>query len=149
MLTPRTCQQVKEDGKMLTPRTCQQVKEDGSRCLAPPLQDGDFCFWHDPEHQAEAAEARRLGGLRRRREGAIVGAFEVGELEDVVSLRRLLQIAVIDTLSLESSISRSRTLGYLTQVGAMLLEKAELEERLEALEATLDTRLLPERTKRW
>src|SRR5690606_9413596 len=105
---------------MLTPRTCKHQREDGSRCLAPPLQDGDLCFWHDPDHQQEAAEARRLGGLRRRRESTIVGAFEVGELDDVASLRRLLQIAVIDTLGLENSISRSRTLGYLAQVGATL-----------------------------
>jgi len=36
--------------------------------MATPLQDKDLCFWHDPEHQQEAAEARRLGasdgGLR-------------------------------------------------------------------------------------
>ena len=33
--------------------------------------------------------------------------------------------------------------------GAMLLEKAELEERLQALEVTLNSGLLPERTRRW
>jgi hypothetical protein len=130
---------------MLTPRTCKQVKEDGGRCLAPPMQGRDLCFWHDPEHQQEASEARRLGGIRRRREGTIVGAvgaYEVGELDSVESLRRLLQIAVIDTLGLENSISRSRTLGYLAQVGSALLEKGEMEERLEALESTLEPRLV-------
>jgi hypothetical protein len=133
---------------MLTPRTCKQVRDDGSRCLAPPIQGKDLCFWHDPEHQQEAAEARRLGGLRRRREGTIVGAYEVGELDSVDSLRRLLQIAVIDTLGLENSISRSRTLGYLAQVGAALLEKGEMEDRLQALESTLEPRLVQSTNRR-
>ena len=103
---------------------------------------GDLCFWHDPEHQQEAAEARRLGGLRRRREDTVVGAYEVGELDTVADLRRLLQIAVIDTLGLENSFSRSRTLGYLAQVGGMLLERGEMEERLRDLEATSHPRLI-------
>ena len=135
---------------MVLQRVCKYVKESGGRCLATPLQDRDLCFWHDPEHQQEAAEARRLGGLRRRREGAIVGAYEVGELDTVEDLRRLLQIAVIDTLGLENSISRSRTLGYLTQVGAQLLERGEMEQRLQELEALLNPRLLePPSQRRW
>jgi hypothetical protein len=127
---------------MVLPRSCTYIKETGGRCMATPLHDKDLCFWHDPETQEQAAEARRLGGLRRRREGAIVGAYEVGELDTVEDLRRLLQIAVIDTLGLENSISRSRTLGYLAQVGAMLLERGEQEQRLQELEALLRPRLL-------
>jgi len=127
---------------MVMQRICKYVKESGEGCLATPMQDKDFCFWHDPETQEQAAEARRLGGLRRRREGAIVGAYEVGELDTVEDLRRLLQIAVIDTLGLENSISRSRTLGYLAQVGAMLLERGEQEQRLQELEALLRPRLV-------
>ena len=110
--------------------------------MASPLQDKDLCFFHDPDTQEQAAEARRLGGLRRRKESTIVGAYEVGELDSVEDLRRLLQIAVIDTLGLENSISRARTLGYLTQVGAQLLERGEMEQRLQELEAMLHPRLI-------
>ena len=127
---------------MVMPRTCTFIKEGGSRCMASPLQGGDLCFFHDPETQEAAAEARRLGGFRRRKESAIVGAYEVGELDTVPDLRRLLQIAVIDTLGLENSISRSRTLGYLAQVGAQLLERGEMEQRLQELEALLHPRLI-------
>lgn len=127
---------------MVMPRTCSFIKEGGARCMASPLQGGDLCFFHDPETQEAAAEARRLGGIRRRRESTVVGAYEVGDLDKVEDLRRLLQIAVIDTLSLENSISRSRTLGYLAQVGAMLLERGEMEQRLQELEALLHPRLL-------
>ena len=132
-------------------RTCKALTEKGEPCRQAPLQGADLCFWHDPTHQTEATEARRLGGMRRRREGTVTAAFDVGELASVDELRRLLQIAVIDTLSLDNSISRSRTLGYLTQVGAALLEKGELASRLEQLEAALSPRLVkPEQTRtRW
>ena len=123
-------------------RKCLSLTDQGSPCRAAPGLGSDYCFWHDPEHQNEAAEARRLGGMRRRRESTIVGAFEVGDLDSVDDLRRLLQIAVLDTLGLENSIARSRTLGYLTQVGSVLLEKGEMEARLQELEATLSPRLV-------
>jgi hypothetical protein len=95
---------------------------------------------HDPEHADETAEARRLGGLRRRKEKAVQGAYEFDGLVDVGQVRRLLEIAVLDTLSLENSIARSRTLAYLAQVGLKTLEAGEFEERLGALEKTVQPR---------
>ena len=123
-------------------RKCMSNTDAGEPCRQAPLVGADYCFWHDPEHQHEAAEARRLGGMRRRRESTIVGAFDVGDLDTVEDLRRLLQIAVLDTLGLENSIARSRALGYLTQVGGVLLEKGEMEVRLRELEATVSPRLV-------
>ena len=119
---------------MVGRRTCRGVKEDGTPCRAPPLLDGDFCFMHSAEHAEEAADARRLGGLRRRREHAVSGAYEFDGLESVPQIRRLVEIAAIDTLGLENSIARSRALAYLAQVGVKLLEVGELEERVAALE---------------
>jgi len=133
---------------MVMPRSCSFIKEGGARCMASPLQGGDLCFFHDPETQEAAAEARRLGGIRRRRESTVVGAYEVGDLDKVEDLRRLVQIAVIDTLSLENSISRSRTLGYLAQVGAQLMERGEMEQRLQELEALLHPRLIEQPSQR-
>ena len=75
-------------------------------CQAAPVKDGDHCFWHSPEYAEDVAEARRLGGLRRRREVAVSGAYEVNGLETVGDLRRLLVIASLDTLGLENSIAR-------------------------------------------
>ncbi len=56
-------------------------------------------------------------------------------------VRRLLEIAVLDTLSLENSIARSRTLAYLAQVSLKALEAGELEERVRSLESLLFPRL--------
>jgi hypothetical protein len=100
---------------------------------------------HAPEHAEEATEARRLGGLRRRREGTVAGAYEFSGLESVAGIRRLLEVAAVDTLGLDNSIARSRTLAYLAMVAAKLLETGELEQRISSLEAAVHRqRALPE-----
>ncbi len=104
-----------------------------------------LCFWHDPGHAAEAAEARRLGGLRRRKESTVAGAYEFEGLDSVRKITRLLEIAVVDTLSQENSLSRSRTIAYLAQMALKALEVGEQEERLEALEGALGPRLASKR----
>jgi hypothetical protein len=52
---------------------------------------------------------------------------------------------VLDTLSQENSLSRSRTLAYLVQMALKTLEVGNLEERLEALECALGPRLVAKR----
>ena len=100
---------------------------------------------HSPEYAEEIAEARRLGGLRRRREVAVSGAYEFNGLETVADLRRLLVIAALDTLGLENSIARARTLGYLVGVAGKLLETGEFEQRLASLEMAMHgQKILPE-----
>src|SRR4030042_1608917 len=122
-------------------RACKALREDGGRCQSPPLLDGDFCLMHSPEHAEEMAEARRLGGLRRRREKAVSGAYDFDGLADVTQVRRLLEIAASDTLSLENSVARSRTLAYLAQVALKALEVGELAQRIDALERLVAPRL--------
>ena len=122
-------------------RTCRAETGKGEPCRQAPLQESEFCFWHSPDHMTEAAEARRLGGLRRRKERAVSGAYEVEGLATVDQIRRLIEIAVLDTLSMENSIARSRTLGYLGQVALKVLEVGDFQERLAALEAAMGPRL--------
>lgn len=86
---------------------------------------------HSPEYAQEMADARRLGGLRRRREVAVSGAY-----------KRIVEIGVLDTLGLENSIARSRTLAYLAMA---ILEVGELEQRIAVLEGAVHGRSnLPE-----
>ena len=122
-------------------RTCRAETGKGEPCRQAPLQESEFCFWHSPDHTTEAAEARRLGGLRRRKERTVSGAYEVEGLTTVDQIRRLIEIAVLDTLSMENSIARSRTLGYLGQVALKVLEVGDFQERLQALEAAMGPRL--------
>ncbi len=55
---------------------CAGRKENGQLCRATPLKDGESCLMHSPEHAIKAAEARPLGGLRRRREVAVSGSYD-------------------------------------------------------------------------
>ena len=111
---------------MVVVRTCCFRKENGSPCQAAPLRDGDYCLMHSPDHAEETAEARRLGGLRRRKERTVAGAYEFEGLQTVGHIRRLVEVAVVDTLSLENSIARSRALAYLAQVSVGLRRRASM-----------------------
>ena len=122
-------------------RACQAVKDDGKRCEAAPLTGEEYCFWHSPKHADDVAEAGRLGGLRRRREKTVAVAYDLDGLATLDQIRRLLEIAVMDTLGLENSIARSRVLAYLAQVALKLTEAAELQERVAALETAVGPRL--------
>jgi hypothetical protein len=105
---------------------------------------------HDPANAAEAAEALRLGGLRRKRELITQGAYEFESLTTVADIRRLLEIATVDTLglenSMENSIARNRTLIAATMAALKLLETGELEERVRSLEAAVLQPRPPERS---
>jgi len=128
---------------MVKNRGCKYVMPNGRRCGAPALRGEEFCLFHSPAHEEEAAEARRLGGLRRRKEKTLAGAYEFEGLRTVTDIQRLLEIAVLDTLALENSVARSRTLAYLSQTALKCLEVGELEERLALLEAAVRNRGLP------
>jgi hypothetical protein len=120
-------------------RGCTFERPDGRLCGATRLRDAPFCFWHAPEREEDATEARRLGGLRRRREKTVSGAYDLAGLGSIEAIRRILEIAVLDALGLENSIARSRVLVSAAMAAAKLLETGELEARLAALEATLGT----------
>ena len=122
-------------------RSCEGRNKSGEPCRQPPIHEYPFCFWHSPDHADLAAEARRLGGQRRKREGTVAGAFEFEGLTSIVQLRRLLEIAAFDALGLKNSIARVRALGALVQAGTRLLEAGETEDRLAAIEAVLGPRL--------
>ena len=89
---------------------CAGQLPDGRPCHAWPLRGEGHCLWHSPERAEEAAEARRLGGLRRRREGTLALAYELPGLDSVAGIRRLLEVVVVDGLGSEQGIARLRVL---------------------------------------
>ena len=129
---------------MLARRSCSQVMPDGQLCRAGPGVDRPFCFAHDPERAADAAEARRLGGLRRRREGTIVTAYDLPGLDSVAGIRRLLEIVVTDAVGLENGIARLRVIIAAASAATGLLKVGELEDRITILEAAVNRRSIPD-----
>ena len=126
---------------MVISRTCRADNKDGASCGAAPLQDGDFCYMHAPEHAEEMQEARRHGGLRTRRERTLEVVYDIEGMETVPQLRRVLQIAVLEALGLENSPARVRALLSCVTVGAKLFEANELAEQLAAIRNVLEARL--------
>lgn len=116
-------------------RGCTFTMPDGRLCRAPALRDEPYCLMHDPERAEEMAEARRLGGLRRRRERTLAGAYGLTGVRSVADLLRVVEIAVFNLLGADSSIAQARALLHAALVGAKLLAVGELEERVAALEA--------------
>jgi hypothetical protein len=125
---------------MLIRRRCAYAKADGQPCQMAPLRDRPYCFAHDPERAEEAADARRLGGLRRRKEGTIAVAYDLPGLESVAGIRRLLDIVVTDGVGLDNGIPRLRVLISTALAAMNLLKVGELEERLAALEGVIGHR---------
>jgi hypothetical protein len=123
---------------MVARRSCTFVMPDGRACRAGPQRDRPFCFAHDPERAEDAAEARRLGGLRRRKEGTIAVAYDLPGLDSVAGIRRLLDVVVTDGIGLENGIARLRVLIAASAAATNLLKVGEFEERLAALESVID-----------
>ena len=126
-------------------RTCKGRNDRGEPCRAAPRRESDFCIFHDPENAESMHEARRLGGLRRRREGTVAAAYDYEGLGSVSDIRRLLDVAAFDALGLENSIARCRVLVAIGMGAAKLLEVGELEDRVASIEAALGSRVIGSR----
>jgi hypothetical protein len=76
------------------------------------MRDEPFCFWHAPETAEDAAEARRLGGLHRRKKRTVSAIYGFGGLRTVDDQLALLETTVIETMALEASLARGPTLRW-------------------------------------
>ena len=113
---------------------CAFLMGDGRRCGAARQREGTYCFMHDPDRAEDAAEARRLGGLRRRRESTLEAAYDLGDLASVDGIRRLLDIVVSDALAADGGVNRQRVLIAVSHAATRLLEVGDFEARIRALE---------------
>ncbi|MGH2464320.1 MAG: hypothetical protein ACRDGI_02570 [Candidatus Limnocylindrales bacterium] len=116
-------------------RSCTFEMAEGRPCRAAPLRTEPFCFWHSPDNADEQAEARRLGGLHRRKKRTLATIYGFNGLRSVEDHQALLETITIETLALENSIARNRTVAGFLATGAKLLELGDLAARVAALEA--------------
>jgi hypothetical protein len=123
-------------------RRCKaKVALTGEDCRQAPLREKEYCFWHDPESEEAAMEARRLGAQRAKREGSVAAAMQIDGLATMTDLRRILEVVLYDTLALQNGVPRNRLLVSLVQAGATVLKDGEFEERLNAIESVLGERI--------
>ena len=126
----------------MTTKSCKSRTSQGEPCRGTPMRDSDFCVFHDPDHAEVVQQARSAGGQRRKREATLATAYDFQGLTSIDEIRRLIEVAAFDALGLDNSINRVRALAYLAQVASTLLEKGEMDERLQAIEAALGPRLV-------
>jgi hypothetical protein len=123
-------------------RHCAARTVAGDPCRAYAVAGSDYCFHHEPALAAARRRARSKGG--RARHGRRVGSVAAREaaaagitLEDATDAVALLETTIRDTLGLENSLSRARTLGYLTNLFLRAIDITVLEERVARLERIL------------
>src|SRR5450759_522582 len=121
-------------------RACTHQSPEGRACRATPLRDATLCFWHSPDTADELAEARRMGGLHRRKKRTVATIYGFGGLRSIEDHQALLETVAVETLGLENTIARNRALTTIVTTGARLLELGDLAARLAALEATVTSR---------
>ncbi len=115
-------------------RPCVGTTHAGRACQAAAMFDASYCFFHNPESAEEAAKARRIGGVRRRKESIVRLSFEYQGLTTAEQIRRLIDIVAIDALALDGGVGRLRILILCIDKAIRLLQ-ADLEDRISALEA--------------
>jgi len=121
-------------------RACTYQMPEGRACRATPLRDEPFCFWHSPETAEELTEARRMGGLHRRKKRTVATIYGFGGLRSIEDHQALLETVAVETLGLENSIARNRALTAIVATGAKLIELGDLASRIAAIEAALAPR---------
>jgi hypothetical protein len=126
---------------------CSAFRTDGRPCRATAQKNLATCIFHDPNRAAAGTMARRLGGQHRRRVRTAAQEFDFAGLGDAEAIGKLLEIAAIDALNLDSSIGRVRLL-IATALAAMRhLEITDITARLATLEVAYRAGgLLPETT---
>ena len=108
----------------------------GKKGQAYAIKDSEYCFFHNPGSAKKRAEARKKGGFNRR----VLKSkqHEYHSIKTVNDLNAILESAINEACSLESSQSQLRVLGYLCQIALKGQELGNLEERLNALEKPIE-----------
>ena len=126
------------DGSTLPPaskQTCAAVNAAGQRCKAGVKPGARYCYMHDPERQAEAAEARRAGGLARMRPAGRPPAAPAApiDLASAESQRKAIEETIDRVRRGDEPLAIARLVIYAISVARGVYDD-DLAQRLEALE---------------
>lgn len=114
-----------------TSEVCKALRRDGQQCRAKTGYNAEYCFVHDPDRQQAATEARSAGGKNR---------FKPAPAEPI-NLRTIdAQLTAIESTidrvrAHQEPVNVARLALYGISLARPLIELAELEERIKALES--------------
>lgn len=65
-----------------------EYSKNGGLCRAHATHDSKYCFWHNPDMKVKMEEARRKGGLNRRKPTVSHDEFEdIQKAQDIKRVR--------------------------------------------------------------
>jgi hypothetical protein len=114
-------------------RRCQVLKADGDLCAAPPQNNSDFCYFHDPMRASERLDAQARGG-----KGNLASSIQIELLEfaprSPKDLVPLLVATMNGLLRGEIPANRGTTICNVANTLMKTLVEPGLEQRVHDLE---------------
>jgi len=124
---------------MLEAKKCNHVLETGERCGSYSQAGKDLCFMHDPDNKEAHLDACRRGGSVKPT--AIKGDLKrVTDIETPHDVIRLLSATIEEVRAGKIDPKVANTIGYLSSHLLKAFEVANLEGKVEELQAILSDR---------
>lgn len=117
---------------------CAAFNVHGNPCRQRAITGRRFCVAHDPEMERRHREGSRRGGMRR---SGAVGPLDVAglDLATLDGLKVLLARCLAKAAELSFNEQTANAVAVLAAQLRQLLQDAELEKRIAALEKSADT----------
>jgi len=116
--------------------SCQGEKSDGAKCRARPVAGSSYCFFHDPEKQAERKVAQRAGGQKNKM-AVLPSSVPDAKLQNADDAVKLLAETINQVRRGEVDPKVANAVGYLAGLLMKGLRESETELRLAALESAV------------
>jgi hypothetical protein len=114
---------------------CAFVHPSGRACGGFAVSGSSFCFAHAPEQEDKRADARRRGGQAGRVATVAESEVNVRTLGDVLAL---VELTINDVRTGRVDVRVANAVGVLANVAARVIQQADVEARLAALESVLE-----------
>lgn len=115
-------------------KRCRGTRKDGTRCTAPVMGAGSFCFAHDATKAAERDEARRKGGANsatRQRLDRLVPATLRPMIADLITAMGEVHAGTLDPKQATAMAALAGAVTRAYGVGVLEERIATLESRTE------------------
>ena len=117
---------------------CASLTRDGKPCSASPRPGSDYCPWHDPSLSKRRAEWSAKGGSGRSNKARSAKTLPAELMSsDEIAAWLTIQFRKLITGQIEPGIATASA--TVAKAIAEIQRGAQIEERLTAIEALLDT----------
>jgi len=122
---------------------CIFVKNNGENCGALAMINSEFCYFHNPDIEAERLETKRNGG--KQKVLVMNGTFKPVKLDNIKQVTKFYGDLINNVMNGSIDLRIATGIGYLLNGLLKSMELSELEERLNKIEnETSDNKLILE-----